>query len=223
MLLYNTDKVRSTTMEVCWLMESKDTDFFKFSKQGTLPHFLYFHKTDPNNPCVVFDANGPRQRNDFHFFMIGILLHMPILRTLTEIYGLDIFYNPTPFYTLSSVIYLSKKSSDKIRKEIDNWAIIYLERGYSLKYNCDSHEALKSTYRVSDDNIYNSVEDFINKNTFIHNLMYEKFKVYFHFYLIFIAFYSVLNLFVILTRLQLSTGRTLRIRICSCFTFRIPI
>lgn len=113
-------------------MRNKDSDYFELSEPGTLPNLLFYNKTNPNDPCILFTEKGLNQKLS-NFFLIGIQLHMPVLRTLNAIYNLNIFYSPQPFYSLNSVLYMRKKVSKSIRNELDKWSSIYIERGYSLK------------------------------------------------------------------------------------------
>lgn len=125
-LIFKDSKVYTTTMNCCFLQQNKDTDYFKFSKPGTIPYFIYNNKTNPKNPCVMFDQKG--LRTNTNFFLLGIRLHMAVLRTLNAIFPLDIFYLQKPILSLNSVLYMSKNIDKKIRGELNKWGRIYIER-----------------------------------------------------------------------------------------------
>ena len=63
----------------------------------------------------------------------------------------------------------------------------------------DGYEVLKKTFPVKNP-IYLSVEDFVNRNTFIQDLVYAKFKVFFYFYIVFILLYTIFHVLNLATK-----------------------
>ena len=73
-LLYSEDKIRSSKLNpACYVDDSKDIDFLRYSVNGTISHFLYHERTDPNNLCIFFKKN---LENDAKFFIVITYYHL---------------------------------------------------------------------------------------------------------------------------------------------------
>lgn len=103
------------------------------------------------------------------------------------------FFNPKPFLSLNSVIYISKKSNKLVKNEINYQAVLYLENAFMKKYLEKFKSYLEETFPVKN-KVYTSVEQFINDNTSINSLNFKQIKTFFYLHILLISKFTILKI-----------------------------
>ena len=172
-------------MRCCWIAKDNVFDLFKNSKGG-LSHFIFWSKTDQENPCILVneDESFPWEDN---FFSVGMAHTIEFyLRMIGFTQKRSVFYNKDPLLSLRAVIYLSVSASQVIRDAMEEWIVKFLEYGWHYQTNSKIFQVVKAT--IPKDDVYSSASEYTKQNTIIKvNLEYENFELFFHL-LLFINF-----------------------------------
>lgn len=199
------EKLFSSKLNACFFDETH-IDVHRYYPKGSLIWQVYHKKVDPANICFLVGAKSMETLDKRLFFFPTFFSFT--LQFLASFRRKDMFlFAERPLLQMNLGFYLSKGINKPLRKAVDDyWAVPLLEHGYLMKMFDLCAFQISQDFPTSHQ-IFTSVKDFTDANSFISDLKYDKFKAFVYLHILLLSLLSAVQAVFLCAKFSLRNYR----------------